>query len=94
MMEAESLIRRGQVRQGEGYAAAGLADIKEGFELYFRRTDANDRALPGWQALYRALTCEEATETGKHRELARSAWTAIGRLDLVHDWIDRQPSPG
>jgi tetratricopeptide (TPR) repeat protein len=90
--EAETMIRLGQVRRGTADATQGIADIEGGFALYFGIADSEDRALAGWQAMHRALICEDATEAAKHREEARSIWTAVGRLDLVHDWADQEGS--
>ncbi len=89
--EAETLIRRGQTRRKDGDAVQGLADIEAGFAFYFSVAEAEDRALAGWQAMHRALTCGDTNEAEKYRGQARSAWTAIGRLDLVHDWLDQAP---
>lgn len=71
-----------------GDTAGGLTDIESGFALFFSVADSNDRALPGWQAAHRAMICGNLVEAEKQREQARSAWTAIGRLDLVRDWLD------
>jgi hypothetical protein len=39
--------------------ASGDEDIEEGFALYFKNADTEDRALDGWRALHRALTCDD-----------------------------------
>ncbi len=88
--EAETLVRRGQVRRKTGDAAQALIDIEAGFAVYFAIADPQDRSAPGWQAMHRALTSGDA-ESQNHREQARSAWTAIGRLDLVSEWVDEAP---
>jgi tetratricopeptide (TPR) repeat protein len=88
---AETTIWRGRARLRAGETSQGRADIDAGFALYFATADARDRALPGWQALHRSLVCEDAAEAVRHREEARVAWVAIGRLDLVHDWLDLTP---
>jgi len=86
--EARATICRGQARQKSGEPASGRADIEAGFELYFQSTDVADLALPGWRAMFQALTKSDTVDETEQREIARSLWTAIGRLDLVHDWID------
>jgi tetratricopeptide (TPR) repeat protein len=86
--QAEATVRLGQVRSRND-AAQGLADIEAGFALYFTNADPEDRALPGWHAMHRALTCQDTIEAERHRDAARSAWTVIGRLDLVRDWVDQ-----
>ncbi len=84
--EAETTIRLGQVRS-ETEAAEAIRDIEAGFALYFKNCDSRDQALTGWQAMRLALTSVDAAEVRKYRELAKSSWTAIGRLDLVADWL-------
>jgi tetratricopeptide (TPR) repeat protein len=86
--EAETLVKRGRARQQAQDHAGARADIEAGFALYFGLADSNDRAVPGWRALQQALTCQNEAEIDKYRELARSAWLAIGRLDLIREWID------
>jgi tetratricopeptide (TPR) repeat protein len=87
--EAEATIRLGQLQMIDCSAAQGLANIEAGFNLYFKISNLQDRALSGWQAMHRALTCCDKDEAQKYQELARSSWTSIGRLDLVVDWIDK-----
>ena len=89
--EAEATVRRGQILAISGDAAKGLADIQAGFRLFFSVADELDRALPGWRALHLALKTEDAGEAAKQRQIARTSWTEIGRLDLIHDWIDSPP---
>ena len=86
--EAGAMVRRGQARCAAGERQLGVTDIEAGFALFFRVADDQDRALPGWRALHRALVCDDPAETARHREEARGCWTAIGRLDLVQDWLD------
>ncbi len=89
LSQAETTIRLGQARQKMGDVALGLTDIKSGFALYFGIADAEDRARAGWQAMQLALTTADHSEATTHRELARSAWMAVGRLDLVQEWVDQ-----
>lgn len=86
--EAWAMVRRGQARCAAGERQPGMADIEVGFALYFRVAEDQDRALPGWRALHRALVCDDPAEAARHREEARACWTALGRLDLVQDWLD------
>jgi tetratricopeptide (TPR) repeat protein len=86
--EAESLIRLGQVQLAGDIAKFSLANIEMGFACYFKKADLKDRALVGWKAMHNALTCSDVAEGRKYRDAARQSWTAIGRLDLVADWID------
>ncbi len=86
--EAEATIKRGQARRGAGDLADGVADIEAGFALYFSVSDFRDRALAGWQAMHRSLTGEGA-EAETQLEMAKSEWTAIGRLDLVFNWVNK-----
>ena len=88
---AEALIRRGQARIGAGGIAQGIADIESGFGLYFQIADTEDRAVGGWQALHRALICENPAEAAKHLKKAETLWTLIGRIDLVQDWLTPIP---
>jgi len=67
-----------------------MADIEGGFGLYFGVSDTKDRARTGWQAMHRSMTSEGA-EAERQLEIAKSEWTAIGRIDLVFDWIDSRP---
>jgi tetratricopeptide (TPR) repeat protein len=83
---AEATIRRGQARRTAGDLTRGTADIEAGFALYFSVSDPGDRALAGWQAMHRSLTSEGA-EAKKQLETAKSEWTAVGRIDLVLDWV-------
>jgi tetratricopeptide (TPR) repeat protein len=85
--EAETMIRLGQAKQKSG-DSSGLEDIKLGFSQYFGLVDTKDRARAGWQAMQLALTISDRSEAGRQRESARSAWTAVGRLDLVRTWAD------
>jgi hypothetical protein len=87
--EAELTIKRGLERRDTGDAPRGTSDIQAGFALYFGIADSQDRALPGWQAMHRALT-SEGVEAIDHRNTAKSEWTAIGRLDLVSEWVDQK----
>jgi tetratricopeptide (TPR) repeat protein len=87
--DARSLVKLGHLQRIMFIAAEGLANIEAGFALYFKIADSKDRALPGWQAMYQSLTCDDVSVAQKHRQLARSLWTAIGRLDLVFDWTER-----
>jgi len=90
---AEAIIRQGQAKRGAGNTKAGLADIERGFSIYFSSADAKDLALPGWHAMSDALKSDKSGDISRHLGIARSTWAAIGRLDLVHDWVD-QPSSG
>jgi hypothetical protein len=87
--DALSSVKLGHLQRIMYIAAEGLANIEAGFALYFKIADSKDRALPGWQAMYQSLTCDEVSVAQRHRQLARSLWTAIGRLDLVFDWTER-----
>jgi tetratricopeptide (TPR) repeat protein len=84
---AQTMIRLGLVRLYVGDTSQGLANIEAGFALYFNATDTQDRALLGWRALHRALVCKDTAEAARHREEARASWTAVGRLDLITDWL-------
>jgi tetratricopeptide (TPR) repeat protein len=84
--EAPLLVRRGQVKRAMGDRTQGLIDIEAGFALRFKHANPKDRALSGSRAMHRALTCEDEVEANSYRELAKSSWTAIGRLDLAADW--------
>jgi tetratricopeptide (TPR) repeat protein len=87
--KAETQIKLGQLLLRIGDAESGIANIESGFALYFKIDDRDDLARSGWQSMRRALVCNEANESRMHRETARLEWTTIGRLDLVHDWVDR-----
>jgi tetratricopeptide (TPR) repeat protein len=86
--QAEVMVRLGQVRRASDDLAKGLAEIDAGFDLYFEIADPSDKALPGWHAIHLALTSRDASEARANRDLAKSAWRALGRLDLVQDWVD------
>jgi tetratricopeptide (TPR) repeat protein len=86
--EAETTIRRGQARRSAGDPARGIADIEAGFELYFSVADPEDRALAGWRAMHRSLVCE-GEEAEKQLDIAKSEWIAIGRFDLVANWVEK-----
>jgi tetratricopeptide (TPR) repeat protein len=88
MGEAEAIIRLGQAQNSITNVELGLTNIEAGFALYFKVCNSSDRALPGWKAMHRALTCRDKTEARRYCNLAKSSWTAIGRLDLVADWVD------
>lgn len=85
--EAETMILLGKAQEGAG-DVRGLDNVKVGFSQYFSRADAQDRALSGWKAMKLAVTSTDGTELDRQRALARSEWTALGRLDLVRDWVD------
>jgi tetratricopeptide (TPR) repeat protein len=85
---ARSAIKKGQTLLLTSDEHRGLADIEVGFGHLFRVTDLKDLALPGWHALHKALTCKDGGEATKYREMARSSWAALGRHDLVQEWID------
>jgi hypothetical protein len=83
---AVTLVKRGLTQR---YASAtGHVDIETGFALYFATADSQDLGLPGWHALHHALSCNDALKADAYRDEARAAWTSIGRLDLVHEWLD------
>jgi tetratricopeptide (TPR) repeat protein len=86
--EARSTIKLGKVQQRVSGYELGLSNIKAGFDLYFKVASSSDLALPGWQALHRALTCSDQTESQRYRELARSHWMALGLMQLIFEWID------
>lgn len=86
--EAETMIRLGQIQRNNNQSDQGLAAINTGFDLYLKATDSLDQAVTGWRAIRIALTCDNASEANKYRELAKSSWVTIGRLDLVSEWID------
>jgi tetratricopeptide (TPR) repeat protein len=92
--EAESMVRYGQVRRSVGDSGRGISEINAGFVLYFRVAGPKDRAAPGWLALQDALICTNAADAQKYRELARTSWMAIGRLDLVRQWIESEEDKG
>jgi tetratricopeptide (TPR) repeat protein len=87
--EAWPAIFLGLIRQKFGETTQGRADIRLGFALLFGIIDPEDRAQLGWRAMESALTALDPAEAVRQRNVARSAWTAIGRLDFVHDWVDR-----
>ena len=89
MGEVEILIWLGRVRQKAGDKEQGLADIETGFAEYFRIEDNENRSLAGSRAIHLAFISTDPREAQRHREFARSAWKAIGRLDLVYDWADQ-----
>jgi tetratricopeptide (TPR) repeat protein len=87
--EAESIIRIGQIKRKDAPAGKeGLVNIKAGFDLFFKMVDAEDMALPGWMATHRSLLSGDQTEAQTYQSQARASWLAIGRLDLIRDWID------
>lgn len=86
--EAEVLIKLGRIRRITG-RESGIKSIETGFKLYFEIGDQKNRALAGWHAMHRALVCDDVNESREHRATARSCWAAVGRLDLVHDWVDQ-----
>jgi tetratricopeptide (TPR) repeat protein len=88
--EAYSTIKLGKVQRRGQNEEQGLANIELGFGLYFKISNASDLAFPGWQAMHRAFTCGDKVEMQKYRGLAKSSWTAIGRLDLVHEWVQSE----
>ena len=87
--EAESIIRMGQIKRKDASTRKeGLVDIKTGFDLFFKMVDTEDMALPGWMATHHSLLSDDQTEAQTYQSRARSSWFAIGRLDLIRDWID------
>ena len=84
---AEAMIRLGQEQQLKD-PVLGLSNIESGFALYFKISHAEDRAIEGFRAIHRALTSNEVNDKKNNYELARSAWTTIGRFDLIRDWVD------
>ena len=88
LCEAEMMVKIGYVRRKSGDLPAGLSEIESGFALFFTVADSKNRALPGWRAVHRALTCGDPIQAEKNRDEARSLWTAIGALALVHEWVD------
>jgi hypothetical protein len=86
--EAESTIRIGQVDCTIGNRFEGLSAINAGFSLYFRSAHAEDRAIPGWQAIHRALTADDELEAKKQYQMARVAWEKIGQRAAIRAWID------
>jgi hypothetical protein len=87
--EAGTCVLIGCIKQREG-DSSGLADVNNGFELFFKTADSKDRALDGWRALHLAFTCNDALEARKHLDDVKSAWLAIGRYDLIHDWVEME----
>lgn len=87
--EAGARVFIGRIKQKEG-DPSGLADVNNGFELFFKTADSKDRALDGWRVLHLAFTCNDALEARKYLNDARSAWLAIERYDLIHDWVEME----
>ena len=85
---AESMIKLGRLEQMDSEEAPKTNNVEAGFALYFKTADTHDLALVGWQALHRAIVGDNTNDAQKYRDLAMSSWTAIGRLDLVFDWIE------
>jgi tetratricopeptide (TPR) repeat protein len=86
--EAETTVKLGLVQRKYADEKQALINIEAGFARFFSTVNPDDRALPGWRAMYRALISSEVTEVQKYRELARESWTAIERLDLVFEWAE------
>ena len=86
--EAEATIKRGQARRGAGDLGRRGRRYRSWFRSLFQRFGLRDRALAGWQAMHRSLTGEGA-EAETQLEMAKSEWTAIGRLDLVFNWVNK-----
>ena len=88
MRRAVCLIRRGIIYKLLQKTALANADIVNGFEIYFGSVGDMDRASEGWRALRDALLSSSESEASRHWEAARQAWTGIGRLDYVREWIE------
>jgi tetratricopeptide (TPR) repeat protein len=87
MQESLARIELGRAQRDAGDVMLCLGNIEAGFAQYFGKADLADRALSGWHCVRSGLTCEDPDEAANSREKARSAWAAIGRFDLIHNWI-------
>ncbi|HUZ91588.1 MAG TPA: hypothetical protein VMU78_06795, partial [Methylocella sp.] len=56
--------------------------------LAFETSHPSKRAGPGWRAFCASLTETDSTKRNALREEARAAWTGIGALGLVRDYLD------
>lgn len=83
---APSLVRLGMVLSETG-DSSGAARIDDGFTLYYASADPSDRALPGWRLLHEALRTRDPAEQRRLEESVRTEWRAIGRHDLVRNWL-------
>jgi hypothetical protein len=83
---AHSSLRLAQISALQG-DASGLSEAAAKI-LAHETSDPNQRAGPGWRAFCAGLT---ETDLAKRESLwheARAAWTGIGALGLVRDYLD------
>ena len=83
---AQCSLRLAQVEAARGDPASLAAAAA--LVLAHETRDPTLRAAPGWRAYCASLTEENAQEREALRDEARAAWTAIGALGLVKDYLD------
>jgi tetratricopeptide (TPR) repeat protein len=59
--------------------------------LAFETSDPSKRAGPGWRAFCASLAETDSAKREALRDEARAAWTGIGALGLVRDYLDFRP---
>jgi hypothetical protein len=83
---ANSSLRLAQIAALRGDSAdlpAAIAKV-----LAFETSHAGKRAGPGWRAFCASLTETDPAKREALREEARAAWSGIGALGLVKDYLD------
>ena len=85
--EAASLIHYGRALRATGHRDEGDSKIQEGFELWFKSIETDDTTKQGWEYIHKAMTSCDEPVIAEAKEGAERSWTAIGRYDLVREWL-------
>jgi hypothetical protein len=82
----DSSLRLAQIAALRGDSASLPAAAAK--VLAFETSHPSKRAGPGWRAFCASLTEADPAKCEALRNEARAAWTGIGALGLVRDYLD------
>jgi len=89
--EAHTWVREGQIKRALGLGD-GMNEIATGFDLYLVSFSKGDPALAGWMLLSESMLNEDSVHASVLKDQSRQVWSAIGRYDLIREWIDFSPT--